>query len=64
MTIQLTVPKVACSSCVDTITKAVQQVDANAIVKADVKTKIINIETLASEAFVKQAIASVGYPSI
>ncbi|BAZ03176.1 hypothetical protein NIES37_71890 (plasmid) [Tolypothrix tenuis PCC 7101] len=64
MTLQFTIPKLACSACVNTITDAIQQFDAAATVKADTKTKTVSIETQASETVVKEAFASVGYPSI
>lgn len=64
MTLQLTVPKLACSACVNTITQAIQTVDNSAIVQADSKTKIVNIETQAAETAIKEAIAAIGYPSI
>lgn len=62
MTLQLKVPKLACSACVNTVTKAVTAVDPTAQVKADTKTKIVSIETQKSEAEIKNAIASAGYP--
>jgi copper chaperone len=64
MTVQLTIPKLACSACVNTINTAIQKVDSAATVKADTKTKTISVETQASETAIKEAIASVGYPSI
>ncbi|AFZ61219.1 heavy-metal-associated domain-containing protein [Anabaena cylindrica FACHB-243] len=64
MTIQLTIPKLACSSCADAVTTAIKKVDAAATVKADTKTKTVSVETQASETVVKEAIASAGYPSI
>lgn len=64
MTIQLTVPKLACSACVNTINTAILKIDATATVKADTKTKTVSVETQASETAIKEAIASVGYPSI
>ncbi|MBG1271824.1 heavy-metal-associated domain-containing protein [Nostoc sp. WHI] len=64
MKFQLTVPNLACSACVNTITQAIQTVDNSAIVQADSKTKIVNIETQASETAIKEAIAAIGYPSI
>lgn len=39
MTIQLKVPRIACSACVNTVTKAIKTVDANATVDADTKKK-------------------------
>lgn len=64
MTLQLTIPKLACSACVNTINTAIQNVDNTATVKADTKTKTVSVETQASETAIKEAIASVGYPSI
>lgn len=61
MTLQLTVPNMACSACGDTITKAVKAVDPTAMIQADPKTKQVNIETQASETAVKQAIVEAGY---
>ena len=61
MTLQLKVPKMSCGSCVSTITQAVQIVDAHAIVRADPQTKIVSVETKASEMDIKEAIAKVGY---
>jgi copper chaperone len=63
MKLELKVPKIACSACVNTVTKAVTAVDPTATVEADTKTKMVNIETLATEAAIKDAIASAGYPA-
>ncbi|MBE9007210.1 heavy-metal-associated domain-containing protein [Fortiea sp. LEGE XX443] len=64
MTLQLTIPKLACSACINTINIAIQKVDATATVQADTKTKTVSVETQASETAIKEAITSVGYPSI
>lgn len=61
MTLQLKVPNMACSACGETITKAVQAVDSTATVQADPKTKLVNIETQASEVAVREAIEAAGY---
>lgn len=61
MTLQLTVPNMACSACGDTITQAIRALDPNATVKADPKTKLVNVETQASETEIKAAITSAGY---
>jgi len=63
MTLQLTVPKLACSACVDTITKAVKTVDPKAKVQAEPKTKLVSIETQADQTVIKEAIAAAGYPA-
>ncbi|MBD1821542.1 heavy-metal-associated domain-containing protein [Cyanobacteria bacterium FACHB-DQ100] len=61
MSLQLTVPNMACSACSDTITTAIKSIDPNASVTADPKTKLVSIETQASEASIKQAITDAGY---
>jgi copper chaperone len=61
MALQLTVPNMACSACGDTIAKAVKAVDPTATIQADPKTKLVSIETQASETAVKQAIVEAGY---
>ncbi len=63
MTLQLTVPKLACSACVNTITKAVKTVDPNAKVQAELKTKLVLVETQADQTAIKRAIAQAGYPA-
>jgi copper chaperone len=61
MSFQVTVPDMACSACSDTITKAIQTIDPNAKVNADPKTKLVSVDTLASETEIEQAITSAGY---
>lgn len=62
MTLQLTVPNMSCSVCASTITKTLQAVDANASVQADPTTKLVSVETQASETEIKEALAAAGYP--
>lgn len=61
MTLQLTVPNMACSACVTTIANAVKEIDATATVEADPKTKLVNIETQQTETAIKGAIVAAGY---
>jgi copper chaperone len=61
MTLKLTVPNMACSACSETITSAIKAVDPVATVQADPKTKLVNVETQASESVIKQAITDAGY---
>lgn len=63
MTLQLTVPNMSCSVCASTITKALQAVDANASIQADPTTKLVSVETQASETAIKEALAAAGYPA-
>jgi copper chaperone len=61
MTLQLTVPNMACSACGDTITEAIKAIDSTATVQADPKTKQVSVETQQSKTAVKKAIADAGY---
>ncbi|MBH8577810.1 heavy-metal-associated domain-containing protein [Nostocaceae cyanobacterium CENA369] len=63
MTLQLTVPNMVCSACANNITNAVKTVDASADVQADPTTKLVNVDTQASEAAIKNALAAAGYPA-
>lgn len=62
MTLKLTVPNMACSACANTITNALKAVDANANIQADPKTKLVSVDTQASESAIKEALAAAGYP--
>jgi len=64
MTLELSVPSMACSACAETIAKAVTAVDPTAKVEADPKTKRVLIETYQPEGVVKTAIANAGYPVV
>ncbi len=61
MMLEFTVPNLACSACVDTVTKAIQAIDTTAQVKADSTTKQVEVATNAAEAAIKQAIVDAGY---
>jgi copper chaperone len=61
MTLELTVPNMACSACAETITKAVVAIDPSAKVDADPKTKLVKIETQQPESSIKTAISDAGY---
>lgn len=52
------------SACAETITRAVLAADPSASVKADLQTKMVNIESLGSEVAIRQAIADAGYPVV
>ncbi|BAZ39641.1 heavy metal transport/detoxification protein [Calothrix sp. NIES-4101] len=61
MKLQLTVPNMACSACGETITAAIKAVDSTAVVQTNPKTKLVNVETQASEALIKEVITTAGY---
>ena len=56
------VPNMSCGHCVSTITKAVQKVDADALVKADTDLRQVNIVTKADQDAMRQALEKSGYP--
>ncbi len=64
MTLQLKVPTMACSACLNTIAQAVKTLDPAATIEADLKTKFVTIETVQPESEVRKAIASVGYGAV
>jgi copper chaperone len=61
MTLQLKIPNMACSACGETITKAIKAIDPAATVRAEPKTKLVEIETKASKAEISQVITAAGY---
>ena len=60
---KLTITKMSCGGCVQTITQAIASVHDTATVQADLATRIIAVETLGSEAEIRAALESAGYPA-
>ena len=63
MTIELKVPNMACGACGKTITKAVREIDPQAEVQTDPKTKQVIVDSNASLTSIREAIAAAGYPA-
>ena len=61
MTISLTVSSIACEGCAEGVTKAIHNQDPNALVKVDVATKLVTVETTAAEIEIRNAIADAGH---
>jgi copper chaperone len=61
MTIEFTVPDMACGACANTIEKAIKAIDPGAEITADTTTKLVKILTTTASATVKQAIEQAGY---
>ncbi len=61
MNLTISVPSIGCASCIETITKAIQAVDASAVVIGDAATKSLNIESQLSEVKIKELIAIAGH---
>ncbi|MFE4108021.1 heavy-metal-associated domain-containing protein [Almyronema epifaneia] len=60
--LKITVPTMACATCAATIMKAVHAVDPEAEVEADPATKLVKINTEASNAEITEALVAAGYP--
>jgi len=61
MSLNFTVPDMACSACADKITQAIHALDSTATVHADPKTKQVIVETQQLNAAIAQAITAAGY---
>ncbi|MDA0265426.1 MAG: heavy-metal-associated domain-containing protein [Cyanobacteria bacterium] len=60
-TINFTVPDMACSACAETITQAVQTLDAAATVDADPTSKAVAVTTTETAERIAAAITNAGY---
>ncbi|MEM6714557.1 MAG: heavy-metal-associated domain-containing protein [Cyanobacteria bacterium P01_D01_bin.6] len=61
MALQFKVPSIVCDGCAETVTKAIQSLDAGAKVDINVETKDVSAETTASEEAIREAIAAKGH---
>jgi copper chaperone len=61
MSLEFTVPDMACIACAETITKAVKAIDPAATITANTDTKIVKIVTDRPASQLKQAIQQAGY---
>lgn len=61
MTINLKVPSIACGACANTITKAIEGQKPDAKVSVDVESKMVSVDTEASEETIKQIITEAGH---
>lgn len=61
MTLELKVTSMVCEVCAQTVTNAIKNVDGQAAVIIDLSTKLVQVETQASEAAIKEAIAAAGH---
>lgn len=57
----ITVPTISCDACVNTLTKAIKNLDADATVTGDAEAKTLSIDSTASEADIKAAIVGAGH---
>jgi copper chaperone len=61
MNLTISVPSIGCASCIETITKAIQAVDASAIVTGDSTTKSLDVESQLTEVKIRELIAIAGH---
>jgi copper chaperone len=61
MTIEFTVPDMACGACANTIDQAIKAIDPAAEFSADTTTKVVKISTSTDATVLKVAIEQAGY---
>ena len=57
------VPDMSCGHCAGVITKAVQQLDADAMISIDIPAKKVTVETLHDRQTVADALLEAGSPA-
>lgn len=55
------VPEIHCEGCVRALTGAVRDLDAKAALSADLTTKLVHVETSATDAAVAEAFRDAGF---
>jgi len=60
---EFNVPDMSCGHCAGVITKAVQQLDADAMISIDLPAKKVTIETVHDRQIVAAALTEAGYPT-
>ena len=61
--LKLSVPDMTCGHCAGTVTKAVQSVDASAVVTVDLPSQTVSIETAVKAERIRSAMEAAGYPT-
>lgn len=61
MALELKVPSIVCTGCIDNITKQIKSNFPNATVNIDLETKMVNVETEASKELIVQVITDAGH---
>lgn len=60
---QFHIEKMTCFGCARSVTKAIQSVDKDAVIKADPENRKIEVETSAARAEIEAVLAEAGYPA-
>ena len=59
------IPKMSCGGCVNTIKKAIMQLDQNAVIEVDLASKKVNVQSDISAEAITKAMFDAGYkPSL
>jgi copper chaperone len=58
----LTVSGMTCGGCINAVTRAIQTVDPQAKVQADLTTQVLTVETHLSPEITAQLVAEAGFP--
>lgn len=61
-TIELELPDMSCGHCVRAVTEALQALDAQARVQAEVPARRVSVQTSATAEAVRAALTEAGYP--
>lgn len=59
---QFRIENMTCGGCARGVTKAIQKVDADAIVKADPPNRLVEVESSASVEDISAALSEAGFP--
>lgn len=59
---QFRIENMTCGGCARGVTKAIQKVDANAVVKADPPNRLVEVESSASVEQLVVALEAAGFP--
>ena len=60
---QFNVPDMSCGHCAGVITKAIQQLDADAMISIDLPARQVTVETAHDRQIVADALLKAGYPT-
>ena len=58
---QFNIPDMSCGHCAGVITKAIQQLDADAMISIDLPAKTVTVETAQDRQIVADALLDAGY---
>ena len=61
MSLEMKVTSMVCEGCVTTVTNTIKNLDNAATVTIDLPSKLVKVETQASETAIKEAIVAAGH---